>query len=191
MPNACKECSHELNASNSLPGRRVCRACVALHDRARHASRSPDSACARKARMAAWAKENAEAISARKRAWYLAHLKERASYNASCKERRAARDAAWQRDNHARRSAYKRIRVAAKRSTASELSSKEWLDVVESFNGACAYCLRTDVKVTIDHIQALSRGGTHDVQNVVPACVSCNASKGSRGILRMVNRLAA
>lgn len=43
----------------------------------------------------------------------------------------------------------------------------------------CAYCGATD-NMSIDHVVPLSRGGTHDVDNLLPACRSCNSSKGNR-----------
>ncbi len=44
----------------------------------------------------------------------------------------------------------------------------------------CHYCkhgLSIDSS-TIDHVVPLSAGGTHDFSNLVPACRSCNGSKG-------------
>lgn len=57
----------------------------------------------------------------------------------------------------------------------------------ESFGFTCAYCLRDDKKLTVDHVLALSRGGRHEIGNLVPACGSCNSRKHARGILCMVN----
>jgi 5-methylcytosine-specific restriction endonuclease McrA len=34
---------------------------------------------------------------------------------------------------------------------------------------------------TVDHIIPLSRGGTHDLDNLRPACWPCNAGSGSEG----------
>lgn len=32
----------------------------------------------------------------------------------------------------------------------------------------------------VDHVQPKSRGGTHDIHNLVPACWICNGSKGTK-----------
>ncbi len=43
--------------------------------------------------------------------------------------------------------------------------------------GACAYCGVADRPVQRDCVLAISRGGRYTLDNVVPACGSCNASK--------------
>lgn len=43
----------------------------------------------------------------------------------------------------------------------------------------CVYCGATG-RTTIDHIVPLSRGGKHEASNLAPACLPCNASKGSK-----------
>lgn len=60
------------------------------------------------------------------------------------------------------------------------VSAKEWRALVEKFQNACAYCGTSDVALTMDHVIPLSRGGRHSVSNIVPACLRCNSSKGSR-----------
>lgn len=48
-------------------------------------------------------------------------------------------------------------------------------------NKHCAYC--TDSADTIDHVVPLVRGGTNYEGNLVPACKSCNSSKGGRTVI--------
>jgi hypothetical protein len=43
--------------------------------------------------------------------------------------------------------------------------------------GGCAYCGVTDGPLQRDCVLAVSRGGRYTLDNVVPACASCNASK--------------
>jgi len=46
----------------------------------------------------------------------------------------------------------------------------------------CAYCgvLLTKNIRTLDHIIALARGGPHALSNLIPACKTCNSTKGSK-----------
>jgi hypothetical protein len=44
---------------------------------------------------------------------------------------------------------------------------------------ACVYCGRKD-KLQLDHVEAVSRGGTDEAENLVTACKYCNASKGTK-----------
>ena len=51
-----------------------------------------------------------------------------------------------------------------------------------SFGGLCAYC-RAARATTLDHIKPRSKGGSNLRSNLVPACVTCNHSKGSENWL--------
>jgi len=44
----------------------------------------------------------------------------------------------------------------------------------------CAYCGRSDLPLTIDHIVPKARGGGDSWENLVCACTSCNNRKGDR-----------
>ena len=52
-------------------------------------------------------------------------------------------------------------------------------------NGKCSYCgieLDPFSDWHIDHIFPKSRGGSNELENLTPACKSCNSSKGSKTI---------
>lgn len=57
-----------------------------------------------------------------------------------------------------------------------DLSAEEWA-AIEAAWGACAYCGETAGPIQRDCVLAISRGGRYTLDNVVPACRSCNASK--------------
>jgi 5-methylcytosine-specific restriction endonuclease McrA len=63
----------------------------------------------------------------------------------------------------------------------------DWLGILDSFDGRCAYCGVLD-EMTIDHVIPFAGGGTHSPDNIVPACGSCNHVKRTSGPLAMVNR---
>jgi 5-methylcytosine-specific restriction endonuclease McrA len=44
----------------------------------------------------------------------------------------------------------------------------------------CFYCGCVNKKITLDHVLPISRGGRHSIGNLVPACYSCNSSKGAK-----------
>lgn len=54
-----------------------------------------------------------------------------------------------------------------------------WSAVVARHGCACVYC-GLSVDMTLDHVIPRSRGGSDSVDNLVPACRSCNSSKGAR-----------
>lgn len=44
----------------------------------------------------------------------------------------------------------------------------------------CAYCGRSDIPLTIDHIIPKAHGGDDTWENLVAACTICNNKKGDR-----------
>lgn len=50
----------------------------------------------------------------------------------------------------------------------------------EEQENKCAYCSRDDVKLTVEHMLPLSRGGKHCMNNIVVACTTCNFSKHNK-----------
>jgi hypothetical protein len=58
----------------------------------------------------------------------------------------------------------------------NDLTDEEWAALKVAWNG-CAYCGATDGPLQRDCVLAISRGGRYTVDNVVPACASCNTSK--------------
>ena len=57
-----------------------------------------------------------------------------------------------------------------------DLSPEQWAALKAAWGG-CAYCGATDRPLQRDCVQALSRGGRYTLDNIAPACGSCNASK--------------
>lgn len=54
-------------------------------------------------------------------------------------------------------------------------------EILRRDNYACRYCGATapDVQLTVDHVVPVVLGGTDDPDNLVTACVDCNAGKSS------------
>lgn len=53
--------------------------------------------------------------------------------------------------------------------------------VFNKTNGRCFYCGTVIPEMwEIEHKIPLSRGGSDDIDNLVPACVECNRRKGDR-----------
>jgi hypothetical protein len=57
-----------------------------------------------------------------------------------------------------------------------DLSDEQWTALKVAWGG-CAYCGAIDKPLQRDCVQALSRGGRYTLDNIAPACGSCNASK--------------
>lgn len=76
----------------------------------------------------------------------------------------------------ARKARYAQRRRRRMARVEHDLSDEQWLALQEAWAG-CAYCGTSDGAMQRDCVLALSRGGRYTLENVVPACRSCNASK--------------
>lgn len=87
------------------------------------------------------------------------------------------------RENKAKKAHSDFIGGQKRRGDASpQLSHQEWKEIMIFFGGACAYCGCTPKKqqrLTRDHLEPISNGGITTQDNIVPACFSCNSSKGT------------
>ena len=57
-----------------------------------------------------------------------------------------------------------------------DLSDEQWAAVKAAWGG-CAYCGKAGDSLQRDCVLPISRGGRYTLDNIVPACRSCNASK--------------
>ena len=155
-------------------------------------------------RRSAYVGEKAERVRANNRAWYAAHREERRALTKTrrrangdavrAKERELrrrdyakdpakylARNKAWREKNPERAHLYVRISAHKRRLAAAGTSftREEWLAVVESYAGRCAYCGNAG-PLEIEHKIPLSRGGTNSIDNIVPSCKRCNRRKLSK-----------
>jgi 5-methylcytosine-specific restriction endonuclease McrA len=71
--------------------------------------------------------------------------------------------------------AAKRRKIRMKR-VEHDLSGEQWSALKEAWGG-CAYCGIADKPLQRDCVLAISRGGRYTLENIVPACGSCNTSK--------------
>lgn len=77
----------------------------------------------------------------------------------------------------------KRSQARAKGAVLADLTHEEWEDLLRAANNSCTYCRKKFTPSETpqqDHVVPLSRGGQHTKANVVPACRSCNRTKGNR-----------
>lgn len=65
---------------------------------------------------------------------------------------------------------------ATKRHLESTLTTEQWEMIKKRFDSKCAYCGK-ESNLHQEHFIALSKGGEFSINNIVPACISCNSSK--------------
>lgn len=80
------------------------------------------------------------------------------------------------------------LRRVRRDATVCDLTDEQWLALLAAYEGCCAYCGAKTI-MTLDHIEALSRGGAHTLENVAPACKRCNLKKSARPLAEALVRL--
>ena len=118
--------------------------------------------------------ENKEKIKERQNNYYYDNVED-------CKRR----ERSWRKNNpHIKRTINERRRTMELK-LPSTLTAEQWKDTKMFFNNSCAYCGMSEkehLKVNREllhqeHFIPLVKGGTHDKNNIIPSCRSCNSSK--------------
>lgn len=69
----------------------------------------------------------------------------------------------------------------------NDLTSAQWVAITAAWGG-CAYCGAEGRPLQRDCVTPISRGGRYTLENVVPACASCNASKSNSEVTGWLRR---
>jgi len=86
-----------------------------------------------------------------------------------------------------RRARAQRRRVKRVAASGSDLTDLQWFAILEAW-AACAYCGADGAALQRDCVLPISRGGRYTLDNVVPACRSCNASKCNEEVTTWMRR---
>lgn len=84
--------------------------------------------------------------------------------------------------NIEKRRFYSRTREAKEKGANGKYSLLEWKNLKKRYNYRCPACdkVEPDIKLTIDHIVPISKGGSNNIENIQPLCKICNIIKGNR-----------
>jgi hypothetical protein len=111
------------------------------------------------------------------RAW---HVKNR-DYRLEKLQERLANDpefAVYRREVQNRSERERRAKIA--NVTVEKITKEDYTDILAKYNNSCWICELPLDKVVWDHVHPVSKGGPHIVENLRPACSSCNVRKNSR-----------
>lgn len=158
-----KACSTRSRYQKRIRSSRTCMTCGSVFQPERLGQ--PPKYCSRRCKIRMMYKRNPAPILARNRRWTRAH------WEASLKQQ-----AAWRRRNlevGRRKENHRRARV---RNAGGSYTREEWINVLTLWSNTCAYC-GMGGRITVDHRTPISRGGSNDISNILPACKTCNSQK--------------
>lgn len=121
--------------------------------------------------------KNREHNMAQSRAWYRQN-----------KEYAKVRSIRWARANRDLCTQYANRRRKMEYGSPGSHTLEEWAALKELYGQRCYYCGKQGLTLTRDHVQPLARGGSDDIDNIVPACRSCNSSKARLTVDEFVAR---
>jgi 5-methylcytosine-specific restriction endonuclease McrA len=172
----------------------TCKACTS----ARNKKWREDNPERRKATFSAWFEKNRERNRANCAAYYAenkevlkAQKREFRQLNGdyvrkiereNCETRRdrlRASSREWARNNPDKRLIASQKRRAAKRNAAGSHTVEDIERIRKAQKGRCAAC-RSKTTLTVDHIIALSKGGSNWPSNIQLLCAPCNAGKNDK-----------
>lgn len=149
----------------------ACRACLSAADRARQAAKSPEERQAQRDRYrhhkTKWRENNRDKI---------------ADYTRRTRSKNSERHAAWRKANPEKFSALIKVSGYRRRAAkAAGATAKETLAWANAQKKRCYWCnARCPDDYHIDHYVPLSRGGLHEIENLVIACPDCNRRKSAK-----------
>lgn len=112
-------------------------------------------------------------------------LARQAAYRASRKDKTREYNARYWRENPERIRHKTRQYRARRVGAEGSYTVAEWNAKAQSLGGVCYYC-GVGGELTVDHALPLSRGGTNFIDNLLPACFSCNSKKGAKTAIEYI-----
>ena len=134
-------------------------------------------------KFAAYRKKNKKLCNQRTVAWQKSHQKEFKAYQKRYREenkiRERNRQRRWEKENPDKTKAKHSRRRTAKTKAGGAFTAAEWNALCKQYHYKCLRCNRRR-KLTADHVIPVSKGGTSNISNIQPLCLSCNSIKGTK-----------
>jgi len=153
---------------------------------------------ANKDRIASYRISKGEELKAKKRAYYRANreriianvksnyvlkkdlvLDYQTNYYLKNTKKVKSRVAKYRRENPDKKRHLENKRRASKFKNGGSHTLQQRLEKFALLGNVCFYCKKPK-KLTVDHDIPLSRGGTDDIENILPSCRSCNSKKNNK-----------
>lgn len=101
-------------------------------------------------------------------------------YYKANRERKIKLGRKYRAEHPNKNSEYSQNRRARKIGNGGIITEKEWKELQEKYGNKCLCCGRKGIKLSLDHIIPLSKGGKHIIENAQPLCIPCNSRKNNK-----------
>lgn len=180
----CSRCYNEKilelfskNATTKDGLQHTCKMCIAFYN-ALHSDKN-------KAKAAAWYKTNRDRGKASRLAYHNANRERLRAYMITYyktnNENIKRKVATWKKINPEKANTLNHQYRARKRGVGGSHTTAEWEKLKGLYKNCCAYCGKIE-PLHRDHIIPLILGdaSSNNISNIIPACRSCNSSKGTK-----------
>lgn len=197
----CTKCDEWKNESAFRFERRSCRECERIYNKTYNATHiEKRRAYARQERIEhkdrvvqreRVYREKNRNILAQKAAYYRARHPDKAraskrksgrAYYHRHKEKAKTYGRLYRQQNKDKVNARTHRRRARKQGNGGTFTAMQWRVLCQKYNYRCLCCGKhePDIKLTIDHVIPIVRGGINTIDNIQPLCGECNSSKGDK-----------
>ena len=115
-----------------------------------------------------WRQANVEDARSNYNRWRSRNVEQRREYLRS-----------WYQQNPGKKAEHDNTRRGLEQDAKGRFTADQWEARLEYHGHKCYYCGSVD-RIQVEHRIPLSRGGTNWPSNLVPACRTCNSSKGTK-----------
>jgi 5-methylcytosine-specific restriction endonuclease McrA len=131
-----------------------------------------------------WRRDNPEYMKRYNEAYRQAHPEYMREYREKNADKARERARAYAQSHPTERAIHEEKRRARKLQADGAFTHQEWEALCEYYGYCCLRCggRVPEIKLTVDHVIPLSKGGSNSIDNIQPLCYSCNMSKRTKAI---------
>jgi 5-methylcytosine-specific restriction endonuclease McrA len=131
--------------------------------------------------MAVYRKENREEIVEYLKEWKLDNPDYDKQWRENNKDKKCKNQRNYRQKHPEKIRVFNAVYASKRTKAGGHFTEHQWLLLCKKYDYRCLCCLLRK-KLTPDHVIPVSKGGTSNIGNIQPLCLSCNSSKNAKTI---------